>query len=670
MNSLNFLGRKIRNSIMSKAGKIQIKFDEEKYTLQKLRGGLLIAIFMYPPWSLIYQWLDSSFNDPISHRLIDAFCSAIVMALSFNKKISLASKVFLYEAIYFIYTAHVFYLVVVNNVVPVYVLGAFCMLFCGAGLIREKTLLYFFGLFTLLSLGLSVIRQDQNSIILLAGVICAATMSLVSLKSLLYLIGRLKESYKAEEEKRRALDGMINALGQGFLSFGPSMLCHAEFSKACLDLLEGDPKDQLVWDVLKEDPKMTAAMSRFAEEAFSGESDFEKFSMLAPTQYAHSKNRIIELEFFPSYDNKGTLVEIVLVATDRTEQRRAEQELEKQRAYALMVGMIVKQRAHFSKFILEFKRGLEKYENSRPLILNDDTVTDYKRFLHTMKGASGIFQIQELVEALHQFEDQVSEYEFTSEVWQIQVQSLSEKLAQFLITNRDVIGNSVNEDQVVEIPRSKITAILRDKDFLNSPEAIQSRIYELGRVPLSTFFSPYSELVHHLAEEQGKVVAPMAIQGGEILVDPEKYSDLFSSFVHLFRNTVDHGFETAEERLANSKSAAGNLQVSFEKLNSMLRIVVKDDGRGVDVTKIRSKVKEPVEHLSDHQVMQLIFNPGLSTKEVATQLSGRGAGLDALKARVLELGGSIVVSSEFGKGATFTIEVPLMDSVVQFHPAA
>ncbi|MNL22458.1 Chemotaxis protein CheA [compost metagenome] len=157
----------------------------------------------------------------------------------------------------------------------------------------------------------------------------------------------------------------------------------------------------------------------------------------------------------------------------------------------------------------------------------------------------------------------------------------------------------------------------------------------------------------------------MEFENTGIPVLSEIYSSLFGSFVHAFRNAVDHGIETPNERVKNGKPEAGHIKVSFSLIkdhgHQNLRIVVKDDGAGVDPEKIRARLAQKnidTSRESDSQVIQHLFDSQFSTKEQVTETSGRGVGMDAIKIAAEELDGHAWVESEKGKGTSLFVEVP------------
>jgi two-component system chemotaxis sensor kinase CheA len=166
-----------------------------------------------------------------------------------------------------------------------------------------------------------------------------------------------------------------------------------------------------------------------------------------------------------------------------------------------------------------------------------------------------------------------------------------------------------------------------------------------------------------LADRLGKRLAPLKIEGGTLEVSTVRFQGLLNSFVHAFRNAIDHGLETPEKRVAAGKSPEGHLTISCAVENDQLRIVIADDGGGVNVERVREKLLSVPSraHLasgSDFEVAQAILEGDLSTADVVTDISGRGVGLSAVTEEVRKLGGQIRVDSVPSKGMTITMTVP------------
>jgi len=167
-----------------------------------------------------------------------------------------------------------------------------------------------------------------------------------------------------------------------------------------------------------------------------------------------------------------------------------------------------------------------------------------------------------------------------------------------------------------------------------------------------------------LAEKNEKEVE-LHFEGENLLLKPDVYKPLFTSFTHLFRNAIDHGLESSEERRYSDKTEVGNIIVRADSKDGWLYLKISDDGRGIDLGAIEQKARSKkllsdhaLESISEAELMMLIFEDGFSSLDSCSKYSGRGVGLSAVREAVEKLGGNISVASESGKYTQFNIEVP------------
>jgi len=193
--------------------------------------------------------------------------------------------------------------------------------------------------------------------------------------------------------------------------------------------------------------------------------------------------------------------------------------------------------------------------------------------------------------------------------------------------------------------------------------ALQNEMVAARMVPVWQVFDRFPRMVRDLARQMGKQVA-FRVEGKEIELDRAILDEIAEPLVHLLRNSVDHGIESPEERVAKGKPAVGQLVLAALRERSSVAIKVGDDGRGISREKVLSRARQQglveadVAALADDELFHLISRAGFSTAEAVTDVSGRGVGIDVVTTAMRALGGSLEVRSEEGAGTTFTLRLP------------
>lgn len=200
--------------------------------------------------------------------------------------------------------------------------------------------------------------------------------------------------------------------------------------------------------------------------------------------------------------------------------------------------------------------------------------------------------------------------------------------------------------------------------------AMQNGILEVRMVPLGQVFDKLARVVRQISREHDKQVN-LVITGAETEIDKLIVEELSDPLMHMIRNAIDHGIETRDERIHVGKPAVGTIALNaFQKGNHVV-IEVEDDGRGMEphlllASAMRKGIvsSDEAKELAPREVLELVFMPGFTTKEVATDLSGRGVGLDVVKTNIAKLGGVVDIASEPGIGTKMTITLPITLAII------
>lgn len=192
--------------------------------------------------------------------------------------------------------------------------------------------------------------------------------------------------------------------------------------------------------------------------------------------------------------------------------------------------------------------------------------------------------------------------------------------------------------------------------------SLQESVMGIRMLPMDFVFSRFPRLVHDLASKLGKLIRLETI-GADTELDKTVIEKIADPLTHLVRNSLDHGIETPEQRIAAGKPAEGSITLKAGHRGGNIIIEIIDDGRGLDRDKILAKARSNglavSDTMSDSEVNQLIFAPGFSTAEIVTDVSGRGVGMDVVKKNIIALNGQVDLASKPGQGTHITIRLPL-----------
>lgn len=482
----------------------------------------------------------------------------------------------------------------------------------------------------------------------------------------------------------QTMSALLDSLGQGFFIFNSEGKILDVSSKACENTVECKPDGRLIWDVLKLPENKVDGFQKWMQTLFMEMLPFEDLSCLGPESYPHSQNRNIALEYHPLRGAEGTMDGVVVVASDITSLVEARKQAEREKEHAKLIIHMIKSKREIHRFIQEAQELLLQVRNEVSKDQGPYNTEELFRSLHTIKGGAALFSIKDVAEACHEAEGLLAELK---DSWThpgfISLRGkcfeVDQNFEKFLSQTREILGSScVPEERQIEVAISKLNQIARKVGSLPGGGAVaQELLLELAMEPIHSFVEPYGEVMLRVAEKVDKMVAPLKITDGNIMVIPEIYSGLFSTLVHAFRNAVDHGIELPDHRVDIGKPAEGQVEVLFnvrsEQNQQVLRLEIKDDGAGIDPSRIREKLKKKnidCSQESDSEVIQHIFDSQFSTREEVTDISGRGVGMDAIKVAAEELKGRVWVESSVGQGSRLIIEVPYITEFQKDRPAA
>ncbi len=246
-----------------------------------------------------------------------------------------------------------------------------------------------------------------------------------------------------------------------------------------------------------------------------------------------------------------------------------------------------------------------------------------------------------------------------------------DRYGDFHLLSQSVIESVVQIQEKVsdiEIQLNDTEAVTRDIN--RTAKQMQTRFTTVRMLPLSEIIGRYPRALREMSIEHGKEVE-LKMKGSNLLIERHTIEVLKDPLMHLLRNCFDHGIETAAERVAAGKSPVGLIEINAYYRGNQIVIVVKDDGKGIDLDKIRAKAlkmgidEETLIAGGRQELLELIFEPGFSTAAKVTDLSGRGVGMDVVRTNLREAKGNIHIDTVAGQGSTFTITVPFTMSLMK-----
>jgi len=213
------------------------------------------------------------------------------------------------------------------------------------------------------------------------------------------------------------------------------------------------------------------------------------------------------------------------------------------------------------------------------------------------------------------------------------------------------------------------------RDDIDRVDHLVSGLYQLAirlrMMPLDLVAERFPRAIRDLARSKGKEVE-LEIIGKEIELDRAILEELPDPLLHIFRNCIDHGIESPEERVEKGKPPNGRLRMEATRERERILIKISDDGRGIEAAKIKRMAlekgiisREQYSSLSDEESLYLITAPGFTTAEVVSDVSGRGVGMDVVKSVIESLGGTLLIESQKGLGTTISLKLPLTLAIIQ-----
>lgn len=465
--------------------------------------------------------------------------------------------------------------------------------------------------------------------------------------------------------RNAAIQGLLDNAGQGFLSFGAELRVERDYSGECERLLGTAVAGRYLPELLYPDqPEASGFLGALLRDVLAADEPGQRalFRSLLPEEILLS-GRPLRFELRELGSGRA-----MAVLTDLSGQRALESQVASEHRRLRMVLKAVLDPRLVQQVEAEFRQFIA---SGAPDILAHAPDPDCAR--------------RELFRAVHTFKANFAQLEFAATAARLaeleQRLAAGEALAPFpggelaaaVDDDRQVLDDYLGPEFLARQARPRLEpAVLEAFEtqvrHALGHEAATTLAPLLARLRLVDFrelLAGYPALVAELAEQGGKALAPLAIEGDECLVAPGRFGVFARTLGHVFRNLVDHGIEDPETRLAAGKPLLGQLRCQLIDAGATLELALSDDGAGIDTAAVRERARasglrspEWLAAASDADIWDLVFEDGLSTRLDVTELSGRGVGLAAVRAEVQRLGGWVRVASIVGRGTSFLFSLP------------
>jgi len=456
----------------------------------------------------------------------------------------------------------------------------------------------------------------------------------------------------AEERVRsQALRRIMDHVPYGLFTVLPDLTVAPGHSRACGALfgsadLQGTPLSK----VLRLPPRAAEDFEALVEQVFA-DSLPEIVSLDQLPKRVELEDRVLSLTASVIRDDAELIEGVLFSALDVTDLEVARKNLEETQAAIA----VLEDRDRFESIARGYLATLERLVNG---LEHPDGQDEARRELHTFKGEFGMFGQRDIVAAIHAAEDATT-------LTAASLTELRDAFAARLEVNAHIWQIHREGPTQVAVDASSLRRLIETATSSTSLETLQERVLAfasraMGK-PASVMAGPLSETCQRLAVRLGKRVN-FRFEGANVRV-PETHAPVYRTLTHLLRNALDHGIEPAEAR--GTKSVVGTVSLSVRETGTGFELQFSDDGRGIDADAVARKAvlsgaltQDQADDLDEAGRLALIFLPGLSTAAEATDLSGRGIGMHAVRTVVERLGGEVVLTSSPGLGTTLTMRLP------------
>ncbi|MGZ3770228.1 MAG: ATP-binding protein [Bdellovibrio sp.] len=472
------------------------------------------------------------------------------------------------------------------------------------------------------------------------------------------------------------VNAMINSLNEGFIVFDKDGICTSVSSKRAIEFLGLDPFGKTLWDAFKIPSEEQESFIDWFNYLFNPDFDFSEMAEIGPAKLHHD-SLFISIKYKPMLKD-DELAGVIVILSDVTAEIQSAKRAEKFMYKAEMVTKFYANQNMFMGVLDLFSKNIAEFKAiAFDLNLNQPSKPEILRALHTLKGCAGAMYMMELSHACDHHENTLKQFwtdstdlaEAKKYIRDIS-ESLEISLVDFYKSNKELLGTHRNSKatETKNIAVENIERFCAKLKKIGNASLIDYFVDEFFTAPFEQLLLPFESLGYSTAKKLEKDVAISIQCDPAIRVFPEAYKEFFNSFVHIVNNAIDHGLENSETRIYHKKDKTGSLVIEANSVildtnAEKILLSVTDDGGGINPSHLRAKLTKlgiDCSQENDLQVINHIFDIGVSTKDEVSSISGRGVGLNAVREEIYRMGGKISVKSELNKGTSFLIELPLI----------
>ena len=462
---------------------------------------------------------------------------------------------------------------------------------------------------------------------------------------------------------RDAVTSMVDSLTEGYLVVSERGVCDGVFSRVSTEIFEKSPAGLHLFDILRLTGDVREEAEGWLQLAFADRLGPTEMTELGPHAFTNGAGKQYRLSY-GLIRAGGAVTGLIVIAADVTEELEAKRVADARVEEAKLITKLIEDKESFQSFA---RLAREVLDNVRALSVLDAADRDQFRFdLHTLKGGAASFFLHEVETCIHKVELELrAAPEADLDLVKEMAARVRAQLDQMIQRHQTVLGGGEDWLDQMTVKKSVIFDLVEAGLRQNVPEAfLDQMLAETSGVDVGQWLSSFESTVQVAARRLGKNVE-LVIEGETTRVPLAPYRRFFASLVHIFRNAVDHGIESTDDRVALGKVPRARITVRHggpTPEHNGWWLSISDDGRGIDVPALRARYvasgRADAADLPEAELLDLLFDKSISTKTEISETSGMGVGMSALGQTLSALGVRREITTEHGRGTTVKFLMP------------